>query len=150
MPSRRALLAALLASLALPAAARADCPDADTPAETGTIDNVRAAVLCLVNERRVAAGVAVLRGSPYLVRSAAAVLPAGALLLTFAAGRGRVCHRGVRGGGGRRRGRPSESARLDHAWREMCLSGAQLAKRRCSGALTLPRAPNLPPRRRQA
>jgi len=70
MPSRRALLAALLAGLALPATARADCPDADTPAEAGTIDNVRAAVLCLVNERRVAAGVAVLRGSPYLVRCA--------------------------------------------------------------------------------
>ena len=63
-----ALAAALLA--VAPAAARADCPDADLAATPEAVGAVRAAMVCVINERRADAGLAPLRDSNRLDRGA--------------------------------------------------------------------------------
>ena len=73
MPRTACLLAAVLALLCAPAAvARAACDDADLQAATDTAARFRAAILCVVNEHRDAAGRAPLAASPHLDRSARA------------------------------------------------------------------------------
>lgn len=70
---RRALAAAaagLVLALVAPVPAVAACTDATLEADPATIDRVRAAVLCEINERRAANGRAPLRSSPHLVTSA--------------------------------------------------------------------------------
>ena len=72
---RGALIAALAAALvaATPhSAAATTCPDAALEPDAVTIDRVRAAVLCVVNEWRAGAGRGELRASEHLDRSAAA------------------------------------------------------------------------------
>jgi uncharacterized protein YkwD len=73
MPRTACLLAAAAALLAAPASpARADCPDADLQADEQSIERVRDAVLCVINERRAESGRQPLRASPHLARSATA------------------------------------------------------------------------------
>ena len=68
---RRALTAALAGvALAAPASASAECADATLEAEPATIERVRAAILCEINERRAGNGRDPLRASPYLAVSA--------------------------------------------------------------------------------
>jgi uncharacterized protein YkwD len=72
---RCALIATLVAAMIAAAphsAAATPCPDAVLEPDPVTIDRVRAAVLCVVNERRTDAGRGELRASEHLDRSAAA------------------------------------------------------------------------------
>lgn len=72
---RSALIATLTAAMFVVAphsAAATPCPDAVLEPDAVTIDRVRTAVLCVVNERRVDAGRGELRASEHLDRSAAA------------------------------------------------------------------------------
>jgi uncharacterized protein YkwD len=67
------LATAATAAIGMAAApASADCPDADLQADETTVDRVRGALLCVINERRAAAGRQPLAASPPLERSAAA------------------------------------------------------------------------------
>jgi uncharacterized protein YkwD len=68
---RRAAGLALALALAGPGVARADCPDADLVAAPETLDAVRAAVVCVIDERRGDAGLSALRASTALARGAA-------------------------------------------------------------------------------
>jgi len=73
MPRIACLLAAAAALLAAPAqAAESACADADLQADELTIDRVRGAILCLLNEHRTQAGRQRLSASPPLDRSAGA------------------------------------------------------------------------------
>ena len=72
MPRIACLLAVAATLLALPATARAECADADLQAEEATVEPFRAALLCVINERRAADGRQPLRASRPLERSAGA------------------------------------------------------------------------------
>ena len=69
--TRAAAAVAAAALLLAPGAAHAACADADLEAAPGTIDSVRAAILCVINEHRAVAGLDRLRASPQLDESAA-------------------------------------------------------------------------------
>src|SRR5688500_15864785 len=73
MPRTACLLTAVVAiALTAAAPARAACEDADLQADPQTAERVRAAILCVVNDARSAAGRQPLLASPHLDRSSGA------------------------------------------------------------------------------